>query len=165
MPKQEKQTIFSGIQPSGDIHIGNYLGAIKQFVKLQEETDALFCIVDEHAITVPQDPKTLHEKTLEVAMLYLAAGIEPKKSVVFIQSHVPAHAELGWILNTMTPLGELERMTQFKEKGRIKDDQQEIIERVISLQKEYEEQIKNESNTNQRNSLLDTFFVKNQENT
>ncbi|KKU51784.1 MAG: tryptophan--tRNA ligase [Candidatus Sungbacteria bacterium RIFCSPLOWO2_02_FULL_47_9] len=117
MEKSKKQTVFSGIQPSGNLHIGNYLGAIKQFVRLQDETDALFCIVDEHAITVPQDPRILREKTLEVAMLYLAAGIDPKKAVIFIQSQVPAHAELGWILNTMTPLGELERMTQFKDKS------------------------------------------------
>ncbi|MDP3710217.1 MAG: tryptophan--tRNA ligase [bacterium] len=108
--------VFSGIQPSGNLHIGNYLGAIKQFVELQKENEAIFCVVDEHAITVPQDPEKLREKTLEVAMIYLAAGIDPEKSIVFIQSHVPAHAELGWILNTLTPLGELERMTQFKEK-------------------------------------------------
>lgn len=108
--------IFSGIQPSGNLHIGNYLGAIKQFVELQKNNEAIFCVVDEHAITVPQDPEKLREKTLEVAMIYLAAGIDPKKSIVFVQSHVPAHTELGWILNTLTPLGELERMTQFKQK-------------------------------------------------
>ena len=118
----KKQRIFSGVQPSGDLHIGNYLGAIKQFVELQENADAVFCIVDEHAITVPQIPKELRTKTLEIAMLYLAAGIDPKRSTMFIQSHVPAHAELGWILNTMTPLGELRRMTQFKEKAKVEKE-------------------------------------------
>ena len=114
MPK--KQRILSGIQPTGNLHIGNYLGAIKQWLALQDEYEAFFCIVDEHAITVPQDPQELRESTLRLAMIYLAAGINPEKSTIFIQSHVPAHAELGWILNTMTPLGELERMTQFKDK-------------------------------------------------
>jgi len=108
--------LFSGIQPSGNLHIGNYLGAIKQFVELQDHYEAYFCIVDEHAITVPQDPKELLANTLGIAALYLAAGIDPAKAVIFVQSHVPAHAELGWMLNTLTPLGELERMTQFKEK-------------------------------------------------
>ena len=112
-----KQRIFSGVQPSGNLHIGNYLGAIKQFIKLQADADAIFCVVDLHAITVPQDPKILREKTLETAMLYLACGIDPEKSIIFIQSHVPAHTELSWILNTITPLGELERMTQYKEKS------------------------------------------------
>ena len=109
--------LFSGIQPSGILHIGNYLGAIKQWVELQDQYRSFFCVVDEHAITVPQDPKELRENTLKTAMIYLASGIDPKKSTIFIQSHVPAHTELGWILNTMTPLGELERMTQFKDKS------------------------------------------------
>lgn len=113
----QKPIVFSGIQPSGNLHIGNYLGAIKQFVELQKNTEAIFCVVDEHAITVPQNPEDLWVKTLEVAKLYLACGINPAKTVIFIQSHVPAHAELGWILNTITPLGELERMTQFKDKA------------------------------------------------
>ena len=112
----KKERILSGVQPSGKLHIGNYLGAIKQFVALQNEYNAYYCIVDEHAITVPQDPNELRENTLAIAMAYLAAGIDPNKSVIFVQSHVPAHTELGWILNTMTPLGELERMTQFKDK-------------------------------------------------
>ena len=112
----KKQRAFSGVQPSGKLHIGNYLGAIKRFVALQHEYDAYYCVVDEHAITVPQDPNELRENTLAIAMAYLAAGIDPAKSVIFVQSHVPAHTELGWLLNTMTPLGELERMTQFKDK-------------------------------------------------
>ncbi|MBI3442747.1 MAG: tryptophan--tRNA ligase [Candidatus Sungbacteria bacterium] len=113
-----KKRILSGIQPSGNLHIGNYLGAIKQWLELQDQYEAFFCVVDEHAITIPQNPKELRENTLSTAMIYLAAGIDPKKSTIFIQSHVPAHAELGWILNTMTPLGELERMTQFKDKAK-----------------------------------------------
>lgn len=111
-----KKRIFSGIQPSGNLHIGNYLGAIKQFVELQNEHEAFFCIVDQHAITVAQDPKELRENTLAVATAYMAAGIDPSKSTIFLQSHVPAHTELGWILNTMTTLGQLEQMTQFKDK-------------------------------------------------
>lgn len=113
-----KQRVFSGIQPSGNLHIGNYLGAIRQFVDLQKTHEAIYCIVDEHAITVPQNPKELYKNTLDAATMYLAAGLDPKKSIIFVQSHVPAHTELGWILNTITPLGELERMTQFKEKAK-----------------------------------------------
>lgn len=108
--------IFSGIQPTGNLHIGNYLGAIKQWVALQHDNDAIYCVVDEHAITVPQEPDDLRKATLEVAMTLLAAGIKPEKVILFVQSHVPAHVELGWILNTMTPMGELERMTQYKDK-------------------------------------------------
>lgn len=110
------KTLLSGVQPSGELHIGNYLGAIKQWVELQKSYHVFVMIADLHAITVPQVPKQLRKKTLEVAALLLACGIEPKKSVLFVQSHVPAHAELMWILNTLTPVGELERMTQFKEK-------------------------------------------------
>ncbi|NTW90292.1 MAG: tryptophan--tRNA ligase [Candidatus Moranbacteria bacterium] len=112
-----KQRIFSGIQPSGDLHIGNYLGAIKQWVGLQDEYESIFCVVDMHAITVPQDTETLRKKTLEIAKIYLASGIDPAKSSLFIQSHVPEHAELGWILNTIARLGDLEKMTQFKDKA------------------------------------------------
>lgn len=116
---ETKKTIFSGIQPSGNLHIGNYLGAIKQWVKLQnsDEYRNIFCVVDEHAITIPQDPKVLRKKIMEITLIYLAAGIDPEKSIIFIQSHVPPHTELAWILNTITPLGELERMTQFKDKS------------------------------------------------
>ncbi|MEI7750253.1 MAG: tryptophan--tRNA ligase [Candidatus Moraniibacteriota bacterium] len=112
-----KQRIFSGIQPSGDLHIGNYLGAIKQWVGLQDEFESIFCVVDMHAITVPQDPETLRKKTLEIAKIYLAAGIDPAKSSLFIQSHVPEHAELMWLLNTITKNGDLTKMTQFKDKS------------------------------------------------
>lgn len=107
----------SGVQPSGDIHIGNYLGAIKQFVGLQEKYQTYFFIVDLHALTENPDPEKLREQTLKLAALYLACGLNPKKTTLFIQSHVPAHAELAWILNTITPLGELQRMTQFKDKS------------------------------------------------
>ncbi|MDP1884188.1 MAG: tryptophan--tRNA ligase [Candidatus Moranbacteria bacterium] len=112
-----KQRIFSGIQPSGNLHLGNYLGAIKNWVKLQEEYDSIFCVVDLHAITVPQDPEILRQKTIEVAKIYLAAGIDPKKSSIFIQSHVSEHTELAWILNTLAKIPELEKMTQFKDKS------------------------------------------------
>lgn len=109
---------FSGIQPSGIIHIGNYFGAIKNWVQLQNEYESIFCIVNQHAITVPQDPKKLEENTYKVASIYLAFGIDPKKSIIFVQSEVKEHTELCWILNTITRLPELERMTQFKEKAK-----------------------------------------------
>ena len=114
-----KEVVFSGVQPSGNIHIGNYLGAIEQWVELQasDKYKSIFCIVDEHAITVPQKPEELRRKIKEVAMIYLAAGIDPKKSTIFIQSHVPEHTELAWLLNTITPFGDLQRMTQFKDKA------------------------------------------------
>jgi tryptophanyl-tRNA synthetase len=110
--------IFSGIQPSGVLHLGNYLGAIKNWVSLQEKYDPIFCVVDLHAITIPQKPGELRQKTIEVAKIYLAAGIDPEKSTIFIQSHIPEHSELAWILNTITKLSELERMTQFKDKSK-----------------------------------------------
>lgn len=109
--------IFSGIQPTGTITLGNYLGALKQFVELQEEHEALFCIVDQHAITLPQDPIELRKNIRSLAAIYLAAGLDPNKAILFVQSDVPAHAQLGWILQCMASLGELERMTQFKDKA------------------------------------------------
>ena len=109
--------IFSGIQPSGELHIGNYLGAVKNWVALQHRYDCLICIVNYHAITVPTDPAMLRQRTLEMAVSLLAAGIDPERSTLFVQSQVPEHTELNWILNTLTPLGELERQTQFKEKA------------------------------------------------
>ncbi|KKP80118.1 MAG: tryptophan--tRNA ligase [Candidatus Moranbacteria bacterium RIFOXYA12_FULL_35_19] len=112
-----KPRIFSGIQPSGNLHIGNYLGAIKNWVKLQDQYDSIFCVVDMHAITVPQDPAELRRRTIEVAKVYLASGIDPKKSTLFIQSHISEHAELAWILNTIAKIPELEKMTQFKDKA------------------------------------------------
>ena len=113
--------VFSGVQPTGNIHLGNYLGALKQFVELQEDHECIYCIVDEHAITVPQDPKELKEHILDVAALYLAVGVDPKKSIVFVQSDVSGHAELGWVLCCNSSTGELSRMTQFKDKSKNKE--------------------------------------------
>jgi tryptophanyl-tRNA synthetase len=114
--------VFSGIQPSGNMHLGNYLGAILTWVREQNEKENIFCVVDEHAITVPQDPKVLNKRILEVAKVYLAAGIDPKKSQLFVQSSRPEHAELGWILNCFTYVGELNRMIQFKDKSQNKGE-------------------------------------------
>lgn len=114
-------TIFSGIQPSGTLTIGNYLGAMQQFVKLQEDNHCYFCIVDEHAITVPQDRLKLRHNIRSLAALYLASGIDPDKSTLFIQSEVSAHAELAWMMQSISYIGELERMTQFKDKASGKD--------------------------------------------
>jgi tryptophanyl-tRNA synthetase len=113
------KTILSGVQPSGILHIGNYLGAIKNWVKLQEDYFSLFCIVDHHAITVKQDPKELRKNILNTAKIYLAAGVEPKDNIIFIQSQVPQHTELCWILNTIANISELKKMTQFKDKAGI----------------------------------------------
>ena len=125
-----KQRIFSGIQPSGTLHIGNFLGAVKNWITLQEKPariatqsvaggyESIFCVVDLHAITVPQDPEELRRKTLELAKIYLAAGVDTQSSTIFVQSHVPEHTELAWILNTITKIPELERMTQFKDKAK-----------------------------------------------
>jgi tryptophanyl-tRNA synthetase len=130
----EKERVFSGIQPSGNLHIGNYLGSIAQWLALQNEHEAIFCIVDQHAITVPQDPALLRAKTLEIAKIYLAAGIDPKESTLFVQSHVPEHTELMWILNTITKNGDLTKMTQFKSKALVDF---ESLEKVSLLLKEY----------------------------
>lgn len=111
------KTIFSGIQPSGALTLGNYLGALKHFVELQEEHNCYFCIVDEHAITVPQDRLKLRDNIRSLAALYLAVGIDPSKSTLFIQSEVSAHTQLGWMMQTISYIGELERMTQFKDKS------------------------------------------------
>jgi tryptophanyl-tRNA synthetase len=114
--------LFSGIQPTGNIHIGNYLGAIRHWTKLQAEYDAFFCIVDLHAITIPQQPDLLRTRTRELAGLLLAAGIDPDRATLFVQSHVCAHAELAWILNCFIPVGWLKRMTQFKDKSGTKEE-------------------------------------------
>lgn len=111
------KTIFSGIQPSGSLTLGNYLGALKHFVSLQEDHTCYFCIVDEHAITVPQDRLKLRENIRSLAALYLAVGIDPEKSTLFIQSEVSAHTQLGWMMQSISYIGELERMTQFKDKS------------------------------------------------
>ncbi|MFX0549949.1 tryptophan--tRNA ligase [Hathewaya histolytica] len=115
--EDKKKVIFSGIQPSGNLTLGNYLGAIKNWVKLQEEYDCYYCVVDLHAITVKQEPKDLRRRTLEVLAIYVASGIDPDKNTIFIQSHVPAHSEAAWLLNCNTYIGELFRMTQYKDKS------------------------------------------------
>jgi tryptophanyl-tRNA synthetase len=120
--KQRKKRVFSGIQPTGEIHIGNYLGAIQHWVSIQSEFDCIYCVVDLHAITIPQDPKILKSKIREVAGILIAAGINPEQTVVFVQSHITAHAELTWILNCFTPIGWMQRMTQFKEKSEIQKE-------------------------------------------
>ncbi|NEO21780.1 MULTISPECIES: tryptophan--tRNA ligase [unclassified Moorena] len=112
-----KQRVLSGVQPTGNLHLGNYLGAIRNWVEGQSEYDNLFCVVDLHAITVPHNPATLAEDTLSIAALYLACGIDLECSTIFVQSHIPAHSELAWLLNCITPLNWLERMIQFKEKA------------------------------------------------
>jgi len=112
-----KKRVFSGIQPTGSLMIGNYLGAMQNYVRLQDNYDCVYCIVDLHAITVQQDPAELKARTREVSGLLLAAGIDPKRSILFIQSHISAHAELAWILNCFIPMGWMQRMTQFKEKS------------------------------------------------
>ena len=117
MSLNKKQRVFSGVQPTGSLHLGNYLGAIKNFVNLQNDYDSLYCIVDLHAITVWQNPKALRSNILDVASSYLACGIDPKKSTIFVQSSVPQHAELAWIFNCISRIGWLNRMTQFKEKA------------------------------------------------
>jgi len=114
---EKRKRVFSGVQPTGNIHIGNYLGALKQFVLLQDECDCIYCIVDLHAITLPKDPKELREHILDVAALYAAVGIDTKRSIVFVQSAVAGHAELAWILTCCSYTGELSRMTQFKDKS------------------------------------------------
>ncbi|GHU67578.1 tryptophan--tRNA ligase [Clostridia bacterium] len=116
--EEKKLRVFSGVQPTGNLHIGNYLGALTQFVDLQKEGECVYCIVDMHAITLPKTPAELRAHVLDVAALYIAVGIEPKKSIVFVQSDVPGHAELSWILTCQSYTGELSRMTQFKDKSR-----------------------------------------------
>ena len=113
----KKQVIFSGIQPSGVLTLGNYIGALSRFAELQDQYDCIYCIVDEHAITVRQNPADLRRRCLELAALYIASGVDPEKSLIYCQSHVSAHAELAWILNCYTYMGELSRMTQFKDKS------------------------------------------------
>jgi tryptophanyl-tRNA synthetase len=117
MTKNPNMRVFSGMQPTANVHIGNYLGAMRRFVSLQHEAESLFCVVDLHAITVPQDPAALKNQTREIAAAYLAAGIDPDNAIVFVQSAVSAHAELAWILNCVARLGWLDRMTQFKDKA------------------------------------------------
>ncbi|HAZ36699.1 MAG TPA: tryptophan--tRNA ligase [Clostridiaceae bacterium] len=115
---EKKKVLFSAIKPSGDLTLGNYLGAIKSWVKIQDDYDSYFCVADLHAITVRQEPKDLRFRTLEILAIYIASGIDPEKCTLFIQSHVPAHCEAGWLLSCFTYMGELSRMTQFKDKSK-----------------------------------------------
>lgn len=149
--------LFSGIQPSGNLHLGNYLGAIKQWVELQNDYEAFFCVVDLHAITVPQDPVELRKKILEIAKIYLAAGVNPEQSTIFIQSHVPGHTELGWILNTITKNGDLTKMTQFKSKALVDF---ESLDKVASLLKEYGKNDSSPESMKNRISELLSHIVK-----
>lgn len=112
-----KKTVFSGIQPTGNLHLGNYLGSIKNWIDLQDQHRCIFGVMNLHAITLPQDPKELQKNILDATAVYLAAGLDPKKSIIFVQGEVPQHAELAWVLGTITPMGWLNRMTQFKEKS------------------------------------------------
>ncbi|NTU66944.1 MAG: tryptophan--tRNA ligase [Candidatus Moranbacteria bacterium] len=153
-----KKRIFSGIQPSGNLHIGNYLGAIKNWVALQDEYDSIFCVVDMHAITVPQDPEQLRQKTIEIAKIYLASGIDPKKCSIFIQSQISEHAELMWILNTISRMSDLFRMTQFKDKSGVKTDL-ETIENVLSISAASNE--KQYIGTNNENKVSVDAYVRN----
>jgi tryptophanyl-tRNA synthetase len=134
MNKTSKKIIFSGIQPSGNLHLGNYLGAIKQWVEMQNDYQCIFCVVDYHAITVPQDPKILQEKIIEVAKIYLAAGIDPKKSFIFQQSAIKEHTELAWILNcTAARMSDLENMTQYKDKAGKFDTSKETVDDLYEI--------------------------------
>ena len=117
METKNKKISFSGIQPSGDLTIGNYLGALKNWVALQEDFESYYCVVDLHALTVRQDPKELRARTLKNLAIYIASGLDPKKNTLFIQSHVPAHSEASWLLNCFCYIGELSRMTQYKDKS------------------------------------------------
>lgn len=117
MSEEIKQRVFSGIQPSGELGLGGYIGAVKNWLKMQEEYDCLFCVVDEHCITVRQEPSELRKRCMEFLSLYLACGLDPEKSIIYFQSHVSAHAQLAWVLNCYTYMGELSRMTQFKDKS------------------------------------------------
>jgi len=121
--QSHRPRVFSGVQPTGNLHLGNYLGAISQWVKRQDERENIFCIVDLHALTIPEDidPEQLRQRSRSVAAVFLAAGIDPDKSIIFVQSHVPEHSELAWLLNCITPLGWLYRMTQFKSKSENRD--------------------------------------------
>ncbi len=110
--------IFSGIRPTGNIHLGNYLGAVKQWIALQEKHECIFCIVDLHAITTPYSREEMQKNILDAATIYLAAGVDPEKAIIFVQSEIKEHTELAWLLGTITPMGELQRMTQFKEKAK-----------------------------------------------
>ena len=124
--------VFSGVQPTGNIHLGNYLGALKQFVELQDDNECIYCIVDLHSITVPQDPKELRKHILDVAALYLSIGVDPKKSTVFVQSDVSGHSELSWILTCSSYTGELSRMTQSRTRAEARNRRLQDFSHILS---------------------------------
>lgn len=132
MTDNSRKRVLSGIQPSGTLTIGNYLGAIRQWVQNQDKFDAYYCVVDLHAITVPHDPAALRSKTREVAGIYIACGLDPTQTTIFVQSHVKAHAELAWLLICQTPLGWLHRMTQYKDKSAKQEDASSISNGLLS---------------------------------
>ncbi len=136
------KTVFSGIQPTGNLHLGNYLGSIRNWIDLQDQHRCIFGVMNLHAITLPQDPKELRKNILDAAAVYLACGLDPKKTTLFVQGEVPQHAELAWVLGTMTPMGWLNRMTQFKDKSQthLLEDQYETIEAI------YGDEYKNSGN-------------------
>src|SRR5687768_1913091 len=136
-----KKRIFSGAQPTGQLHIGNYLGALKNWVAFQDEYESFFCIVNLHAVTLPQNPAELRQKTLDLARIYLAAGVDPDKSTIFIQSDVPEHAELTWILSCIARMGELERMTQFKDESQKALHNVANPEKYIKIAREFENKL------------------------
>ncbi|MCX6796369.1 MAG: tryptophan--tRNA ligase [Candidatus Falkowbacteria bacterium] len=138
----QKKRVFSGIQPSGNLHIGNYIGAITQWIEMQKNYQCIFCVVDYHAITIRQDPKVLKEKIKKVAKIYLASGIDPGKSIIFQQSDVSEHTELAWILNTVARMSDLYRMTQFKDKSSIDIDHLELLIKTAANQSFFEDLIK-----------------------
>ena len=145
----EKKVILSGAQPSGKMTLGNYLGAIKNWTELQDNYDCYYSIVDLHAITVPQDPKVLRANTIELLAQYIACGLDPEKNTIFIQSHVKEHVELMWVLNTMTYMGELSRMTQFKDKSQKSDSKDKETDKANSnKQEDSNSQGEQESNSN-----------------
>jgi len=150
MVNTDKKTIFSGVQPSGNLHIGNYIGAISKWVEIQDQYDCIFCVVDYHAITVKQDPVELNQRSLEVVKHYLASGINPEKSIIFQQSDVTAHTELAWILNTITRMSDLLKMSQFNVKsGRRGIKKKKLsdgtVERQLISTEEYDEYLRNKT--------------------
>ena len=159
--------IFSGIQPTGNLHLGNYLGAIQNWVKLQKDYECLFCIVDLHAITVPQDPAALRAAIRQTAAAYIASGIDPKHSIIFQQSAVSGHSELGWLLSCLTPLGWLNRMTQFKEKSkqslqgieRLVKEAKNVLKELRHDQKYIKSEIISNTTVNTPNKLLPDKYV------
>lgn len=144
------KTVFSGIQPTGNLHLGNYLGSIKNWIDLQDQHRCIFGVMNLHAITLPQDPKELQKNILDATAVYLAAGLDPKKSIIFVQGEVAQHAELAWVLGTITPMGWLNRMTQFKDKN---------IEHALKERERYKK-IKNSTDDDMRGNLSNEFILK-----